>query len=157
MSGASYPGFREISSTLKNKTRWQGKSVATRSLKHCLRGILIYVECKNIVGQMGWYPIKLASYRIKFKNLRKSILNINVVHSVECFQQHKFLVSDFVGKDKKSEKLEILTSPLHHDPAIAMQFCIIFNTRVLSLKNINVDGVEEAWTMLKQSLLETTT
>ena len=91
------------------------------------------------------------------KNLRKAIINVKVIPSEECVQQHKLVVCDLKVKippiKKRSFTPRIRTWKLN-DPEIANQFCVDFKLKVANAASNSDDCVESAWSLLKKPLLE---
>ena len=93
------------------------------------------------------------------KSLKKSVINVKVTPGEECALQHHLLVSDLkitTPKIKKRNFSPRLRTWKLRDPDIINTFTPIFNTK-LEATQIDVSpDIEEIWSKLKTTLLETT-
>ena len=91
------------------------------------------------------------------KTVAKAIINVKVIPSEECVQQHKLVVCDLKVKIPPIKK-HSFTPRIHtwklNNPEIANQFYVDFNLKVANATTNSDDCVESAWALHKKPLYE---
>ena len=93
------------------------------------------------------------------KTFKKSVINVKVIPGKECALQHNLLVCDLkitTPKIKKHNFSPRLRTWKLCDPDIINKFTPIFNTKLEATKIDPSPDIEEIWSKLKTTLLETT-